>query len=90
MNNKFYSKNERELLLVLSAGLGTNHRGKPYDFNDMNDLREYAVLLISSYMDYRKDWIKRYRIVIKMLKMQEKVNFILTQTEFCSKINTRS
>ncbi|MBK5252258.1 MAG: hypothetical protein JJE29_06465 [Peptostreptococcaceae bacterium] len=56
MNNRFYSKDERDVLGALNDKLGTNHRGKPYDFNNKNDLKEYAILLVGRYMDYHKNW----------------------------------
>jgi hypothetical protein len=54
MGSKFYSKSERDILKFLNENLGTNHRDKPYDFNNKSDVKEQVTLLIGKFMDYRK------------------------------------
>lgn len=54
--SKFYSREEREQIQALNLVLGMHHRDKPYDFNDISDLREAAIKTIAEYMDYKNYW----------------------------------
>jgi len=58
MNNNFYSKDERQFIDFLNKNLGTQHRNKPYDFNNKEDLKDLMILLVGKYMDFRKYWSK--------------------------------
>ncbi len=56
MNNKFYTKDERQILDFFNENLGTEHRKKPYDIKSKEDLKELVELHIAKYMDFRKYW----------------------------------
>ena len=51
---KYYSKNERETIERLNDLLGMNHRSKPYDFTNIDDLRETFTKTVAEYIDYNK------------------------------------
>lgn len=53
---KFYSKDERQIIEHMNEHLGTKHRSKPYDWNNDHDLKAYFMMLVASYMDYKKYW----------------------------------
>lgn len=51
---KYYSKKERETIERLNNLLGMSHRSKPYDFNNIDDLREAFTMTVAKYIDYLK------------------------------------
>lgn len=50
----YYSKNERETIEKLNYLLGMSHRSKPYDFTNIDDLKEAFTMTVAEYIDYSK------------------------------------
>lgn len=51
---KYYSKDERETIERLNGLLGMSHRSKPYDFTNIDDLREAFAMTVAEHIDYLK------------------------------------
>ncbi|NLB78154.1 MAG: hypothetical protein GX796_04700, partial [Clostridiaceae bacterium] len=49
---KYYSKEEREVIERLNNILGMKHRSRPFDFTNVDDLKEAFKYIVAEYIDY--------------------------------------
>ena len=49
---KYYSKEEREVIERLNNILGMKHRSRPFDFTNVDDLKEAFTYIVAEYIDY--------------------------------------
>lgn len=61
--NKFYSKNERQVLEFYKRELNTDYRILPYDLNKKEDIKEYLDMVLMSFMDFKSYWARANDLV---------------------------
>ena len=49
-----FDKNNREIIETMNTHMGTNHRNKPYDLNNPEDLKHALLMAAAAYGDYRQ------------------------------------
>lgn len=50
---KYYSKEDREKVEKLNFVLNMRHRSKPYDLNNVDDVKEALKLIVAEFIDYQ-------------------------------------
>ncbi len=55
MKNYFDKENIKKIE-IMNAGMGTNHRAKPYDFKNVNDINDAFKLSVCEFLDYKEYW----------------------------------
>lgn len=52
----YFNKDSIKRLEIINAGMGTEHRTKPYDFKNANDLNEAFKFSVCEFLDYKEYW----------------------------------
>ncbi len=52
----FFDKDSIKKLEIMNAGMGMEHRAKPYDFKNADDLNEAFKFSVCEFLDYKHYW----------------------------------
>ena len=52
----YFNKEEIKKIEIVNAGMGMNHRTKPFDFKNAEDLNEAFKLSVCEFLDYKEYW----------------------------------
>jgi hypothetical protein len=70
--SNFFDKDDAEHIRMLNAASGYNHRSKPYNLNNPDDLSEMLQYAVGEFSDYRKYFFNLVKISEDFMAMTEK------------------